>query len=257
MPKREIVIEFPFRVEGWSDLSTLIEYFSYYNGVPWLFRGVTKLSYRLIPSGGRDTRRHRDDGKRVGGSFRIPYRLRDEKAVLDMFIQQARAHTSTDCSALEWMAVAQHFGVPTRLLDWTDSLLPAIWFAIANSGPDEDSRVWVTADVPRLDPLNKVDPFSLTEPHIYRPPHITPRIAAQGSVLMICPKPDSEVTLEYEGEIIIAGRAKFELRKRLNACGVNKRSLFPDLAGLGEHLAWLYKNNWLAGYKDSKPPPME
>jgi hypothetical protein len=43
--------------------------------------------------------------------------------------------------------------------------------------------------------------------------------------------------------------AEFLVKKRLNACGVNRRSLFPDLAGLAEHLAWLHKQDYLAGHR--------
>jgi hypothetical protein len=42
---------------------------------------------------------------------------------------------------------------------------------------------------------------------------------------------------------------EFTIKKRLNACGINRRHLFPDLAGLTEHLEWMYKNDWLTGYR--------
>jgi hypothetical protein len=66
---------------------------------------------------------------------------------------------------------------------------------------------------------------------------------------MICAKPTEVVTLPFTGKIVIDRKVEFRLRKRLNACGINKRNLYPDLSGLTEHLAWMYKNNWLAGYK--------
>ena len=44
----------------------------------------------------------------------------------------------------------------------------------------------------------------------------------------------------------------FTIKKRLNACGVNKRLLFPDLQGPAEHLAWLHKHDYLAGYATDK-----
>ena len=93
------------------------------------------------------------------------------------------------------------------------------------------------------------DPFGIEEPKVYRPPHISPRIAAQGSVLMICPEPTKEVRLPFLRKVVIDHAVQFTIKKRLNACGVNRRHLFPDLSGLTEHLTWMYKNDWLAGYK--------
>ena len=66
---------------------------------------------------------------------------------------------------------------------------------------------------------------------------------------MICPNPTKEVALSFSKKIVIDRSAEFTIKKRLNACGINRRHLFPDLSGLTEHLTWMYKNDWLAGYR--------
>jgi hypothetical protein len=73
---------------------------------------------------------------------------------------------------------------------------------------------------------------------------------------MICPKPEREVRLPVARKITIARSAEFTIKKRLNACGINKRFLFPDLKGLAEHLAWLHKHDYLAGYAPRKKTPI-
>jgi hypothetical protein len=53
----------------------------------------------------------------------------------------------------------------------------------------------------------------------------------------------------FKKKIVISREAEFTIKKRLNACGINRRHLFPDLSGLSDHLEWIYKNDWLAGYR--------
>lgn len=254
--------DFKTRISSWSDLADLVEHFSYFNGPDWLFRGVTEAKHGLVPKIGREKTRKL---KPVSGSntdrVRIPYRTEDERAVLAMFRQQARAHLqSPPQSEFEWLAIAQHFGLPTRLLDWTNSLLVAAWFAVERGSTKQvDSAIWVTKGVPSIEIDRSDDPLGLITPTVYRPPHISPRISAQGSVLMVCPNPTEEATLQFSKQILIDRSAEFTIKKRLNACGINRRHLFPDLSGLTEHLTWMYKNDWLAGYRvgaSSSPTPV-
>lgn len=242
---------FSRKVASWSDLAALIEHFSHYNGHDWLFRGVTDVAHGLVPKIGREKTRKL---KEVVGSTerkRVPYRIEDERAVLGMFRQQARAHLqSIPQTDLEWLAIAQHFGLPTRLLDWTDSLLVAAWFAVEKGGAKTtDSAIWVAKAVRTVSLDDPGNPLDLQEPAVYRPPHISPRIAAQGSILMICPQPTQEVAPPFFAKIVIDSDVEFTIKKRLNACGINRRHLFPDLAGLTDHLEWMYKNDWLTGYR--------
>ena len=252
--------EYATYISSWPELAALIEHFSYYNGHDWLFRGVTDVSHGLVPKIGREKTRKL---KPVPGSekrVRVPYRLEDERAALSMFRQQARAYLqSPPQTDFEWLAIAQHFGLATRLLDWTDSLLTAAWFAVEKGGAKTaDSAIWVAKGLPNVALDELQDPLSLPDPVVYRPPHITPRIAAQGSVLMTCPNPTEDLALPFSRKIVIARAAEFTIKKRLNACGVNRRSLFPDLGGLTEHIAWMYKNDWLTGYRPdtSRQPPV-
>lgn len=236
------------RIENWSHLSELVEHFSFFNGHDWLFRGVSDASHGLRPHVGREKARARKPKGGTGRLERIPWRLGDEKAIFEMFRRQARSHLAVvPQNDLEWLALARHFGLPTRLLDWTDSLLAAAWFAVEKQGNKKvDSAIWVTKDIPSAE-STATDPFAIKSAALYRPPHISPRIGAQGSVLMVCPAPTTDVHLPFLRKIQIPRKAEFTLKKRLSACGINRRHLFADLAGLCDHLGWLYNNDWLAG----------
>ncbi len=242
---------FPESVSSWSELATLIEHFSYYNGHDWLFRGVTDSSHELRPKIGRKSTRKLKPVEGTRDRTPVPYREPDERAALAMFRQQARAYLlSVPQSDLEWLAIAQHFGLPTRLLDWTDSLLVAAWFAVEKGGAKKvDSALWVTRSITSVNLDDARDPLSLDRPVVYRPPHTDRRIAAQGSVLMVCPAPTNTVSLSFSRKISIARKSEFTIKKRLNACGINRRHLFPDLSGLADHIGWMYKNDWLMGYR--------
>jgi hypothetical protein len=238
------------RIKNWQDLSTALGHFSEFNGHDWLFRGVTDASRDLTPKVGRPRKKSSVTVKLT------PYSLRDEKAVLSAFRQHARPFIQGEHTAIEWMAIAQHFGVPTRLLDWSDSLLTAAWFAVQEPrNANCDGAIWVTRAQHLLDPDHAGDPLDLNEIRVYRPPHISPRMSSQGSVLMLCPTPTLSAQPDPLHKIVIDGPQRFHLRKRLDACGVNEKTIYADLAGVGQHFAWRHQNNWLSGYRAPSPAP--
>lgn len=81
-------------------------------------------------------------------------------------------------------------------------------------------------------------PFDISENVIYHPPHVSPRMRAQDSVLLACHKPFE--TLEEKDclEIIIRHDAHDDIRRRLDQYGVFDRQLFPDLDGIAKWLRY-------------------
>ena len=51
-----------------------------------------------------------------------------------------------------WLCMMQHHGVPTRLLDWTESVMLAAYFALVHDGAGPAPAIWVLT--PRL--MNRV-----------------------------------------------------------------------------------------------------
>lgn len=101
-----------------------------------LFRGAADKSWKLLPTLHREleARKRWDDAKVI------------ER---DLFFEfEARAHTPEHRSASDWdtLFLMRHHGVPTRLLDWTDSLLIAVYFAIGvewDPPPTATPAIWV------------------------------------------------------------------------------------------------------------------
>ena len=101
------------------------------------FRGQECSSYRLIPSGLRDKEDVIDSRGNIikngykGSSSGYESLIHDLKGMLDEFKQRAIPYLDNyPKSDFEWMFLAQHYGLPTRLLDWTINPLVAMFFAI-------------------------------------------------------------------------------------------------------------------------------
>ncbi len=95
---------------------------------PFVYRGLSDHAYRL------DTTL-----MRLGGPFTML-----ERHMLRNFRKYSH-HASTHFRSL-WhlLAMAQHHGLPTRMLDWTYSPYVALHFAIANHEKyDRDGVIWV------------------------------------------------------------------------------------------------------------------
>jgi len=219
-------------IGSWSDLAQLAEKSS--SGA-WVFRGEGTAGNPLLPKAGR-VGAYRDAGRRK------PYNVADEKRALESFKRQARPHLGhTPTSDLEWLAIAQHHGMATRLLDWTESLLVAAYFAVAEAGTKGDAVIFGVSDVRVITKTEETKPFSSAAVGVYRPPHISPRIPAQRSVFTVHPDP----TIPFAPPSLVEWRVSHavcaKIKKVLDACAVNEASLFPDIDGLSRYLGWRYK----------------
>jgi hypothetical protein len=98
-----------------------------------VFRGMADARWPLVTS----LDRHMAGTVDPPGGFTI------EEALFHEFKAQARPHLPlTVENDWEWLAVAQHHGLPTRLLDWTYSPLVAAHFATMGGEPDAERVVW-------------------------------------------------------------------------------------------------------------------
>ena len=81
-------------------------------------------------------------------------------------------------------------------------------------------------------------PFEITKDVIYHPPHISPRLRAQDSVLLACQQPFKALEERDCLEIVIRHDAHDDIRRRLDQYGVFDRQLFPDLDGIAKWLRY-------------------
>lgn len=149
----------------------------------------------------------------------------------------------------EWLALAQHHGMVTRLLDWTSSALAALWFTVTSKRViGNDGAIWrLRFDEGDIIHPGKDDlPYQLSETKIFHPTHIEQRFSSQGGWFTIHNYKDAKIILNKETnfkdklEMLTVSRSAFEeIRYNLNLCGINQLSLFPDFGGLSEHINWI------------------
>lgn len=171
-----------------------------------------------------------------------------EHRMLERFRKESVPMLPDRSDYVDWqlMAIAQHYGMPTRLLDWTASALAGLWFAVSKAPKDKNDHgvVWVI-DGPNERSINPGDNiFALEKTCFFQPPHLDRRIVAQSSWFSVYRHNRAEYLPLNEQDRYANNVTTFDiprnafepLRKELRLLGVHHASLFPDLYGLAKDI---------------------
>ncbi len=153
----------------------------------------------------------------------------------------------------DWLALAQHHGMATRLLDWSENPLIALWFSMSTASEvwTEYSVVW-GFNVPRGDVIQadeSVDPFQVSATRVFKPNHIVKRISAQFAWFTIHTQGEDKKFVPFEKnadyaqrlfKIVITKSCFAECKQRLHSFGINSSMMYPDIDGLAKHVEWLF-----------------
>ena len=236
---------------------------------PW-FRGQQRDYWPLCPKLYRD----------YGGYAKVK-RDHIEDEIREEFIVRAPILSDTKPAGnddWEWYFLMQHFGTPTRLLDWTEGALLGLYFAVKDNPGFYDAAVWI------LDPFElnrrairkeevippsatgvihsdkrRVDPWlpprfknmaGLPKPPIaVYPTHIARRISTQRSCFTVQGTDARGLDKLHEKKnsclvrITIPGFRVQAIRRELEASGIDEATIFPDLDGLSRSLSAKWKRD--------------
>ena len=227
----------------------------------FVYRGVADKSWGLQTS-----------LQRLGGDYVIV-----EKPLLRSFRKYAPPGSIASDSLWFRLSVAQHHGLPTRLLDWTVAPKVAAHFATAEEEHyDKDGAIWCIDvararellpeplrnrlkaeyawlfDLEMLESIKSLEEFDrLSQQHgpfivFFEPPSLDGRIVNQGAILSATPdvRFDLDDYLKRHSDLyrrlIIPKSLKWEIRDKLDQDNVTERMLFPGLDGLSRWLKRYY-----------------
>jgi hypothetical protein len=232
----------------------------------WAFRGQQDAGWPLLTSLSRYLNAYIPD--------RASWRLREERAIR---IFRRKAHNYLDDptvldNELRCLALMQHHGAPTRLLDFTKSPFVAAFFALERATSDaaiyalNTPHLW--AAVPRGEPAmgrDSIDPrVSGTFSRLYlpnthaiiwtgEPTEMDRRLVAQSGTLVVPGRLDQplDVILRAYGEpgmllkkIVLSQAMRDEAMKALYRMNITNATLFPDLDGLARSIGMELEVSW-------------
>lgn len=171
--------------------------------------------------------------------------LRTEQELRGAFVEESAPYLGKKpTNEWDWLAVAQHHGTATRMLDWTRDPFIALWFAVRKSPKDAEYRpeVWVFDPNPEniVSHKDQASPFTISETKVFLPEPFHPRVRVQQAAFVVfkhlpnyprgfCELSKNKLLRHRLERIRLPPNRDRRIRTALNRRGYSSFNLFPDL----------------------------
>ena len=251
---------------------------------PFIFRGTCDHTYSLLPSAFRK-QKHKISGTEQEIEKYTYKSFDNERGILASFIVEASGYVDIPQEDLRrWAEYAQHYGVPTRFLDWTNSHLVALYFACKDK-VGLDGAVWLLNQweyiaffssmyISKELPPTKDEIISellrgtseVELPICYLPCYVDSHMSAQGSSFMVWGIKEEPLetllkdrycdigslsAISWENlkpailfKVTIPANYKQKLLRELDLAGISEKTLFPGLDGIGRYIERRFRFNY-------------
>lgn len=188
----------------------------------YVYRGENNTNYELKPKLGRF------DYDEIGHEWSDM-----EATLLSDFKRKCVPYLITrPKTEMQWLTLAQHHGLATRLLDWSENPLVALYFALTDYYEEGDRILYAlkTDDFDFID--DNESPFNFGKIVLHEPIHLSPRVTAQKGVFSIHSNPTIEFTSKHLKKWVIPSDNVIDLLVAIGRFGINAESIFPGLDGV-------------------------
>lgn len=207
------------------------------------FRGQSNANYKLIPS-----------------IIRTEMGLRNENAIFETYRKFAQKLNPGHNDEWELLIDMQHYFVPTRLLDWSESLMIALFFATMGHNDGEDAGLFILDPI-RLNqksgkngipnmPFDKMGlsykeayiekiPFPAAHPIAIKSSYLNDRVMAQRGMFTVHTDRKNGLEEEYPDVVkkyCISDNAIAEIKDLLYVSNINESTVFPDFYGVANYI---------------------
>ena len=206
----------------------------------WIFRGVADVQgHQLLPTIGRT---HRNQ---------LRYSSSRERGIFTTFKRRLYLHGQGNLSDWQVLAIGQHHGLPTRLLDWSKNPLAAAFFATSSYPANTDACVYAIEQSGLESFDESMSPFDIKSDMAFVPPMLSPRISSQKGLFVAFASPTSPMMIKASSEkkhsFIIPAIVRQYFLRRLYNIGVDASSLMADLDGECATIRWKFENGVALG----------
>lgn len=241
MTEAKKVIPNEYTIESLTDYIKLIENITNKNSLKTIIYRGQSQDYDLLPSVARKNNKIDTTNK--------------EKNILEEFKRRSRLKIKNDfIDDWDWLIFAQHFGLKTRLLDWSSNPLVGLWFACSEKKDWDKIGVVYVFKTKRTHLLNRktdTNPFERNSTKVYKPHLNNERIIAQSgwftahgyssTAKMFVRLNHNTLLKDHLEKVYVPSKLKENLTKKLNTLGLNYEKLFPDIQGICKQMNYEFK----------------